>query len=87
MKKAPLRKCTGCNAMKEKSELIRVVKTKENNFFIDKAFKMQGRGAYICNDIQCFEKAFKNKGLERSFKSRVDKDIYENLRMEFKYEE
>ncbi len=83
MKKMPLRKCTGCNTMKEKSELIRIVKTKENDFFIDKTFKMQGRGAYICNDVQCFEKAFKNKGLERSFKGRVNNEIYEKLRLEF----
>ncbi len=86
MKKKTLRKCTGCNTMQEKLNLIRVVKTKENNFYIDNTFKLQGRGAYICNNIECFEKAFKNKGLERSFKSKIDNSIYEKLRLEFNNE-
>ncbi len=87
MKKKPLRRCTGCNNMIEKKDLIRVVKNKENQIFIDKSFKMQGRGAYICNKLECFEKSYKNKGLERSFKGRVDKEIYDKLREEFDYEQ
>lgn len=83
MKKKPQRKCTGCNNMIDKSELIRIVKDKDNKFFIDKTSKMQGRGAYICNNLECLEKSIKNKGLERSFKCRVEKEIYENLRGEF----
>lgn len=79
-KKTPLRKCTGCNEMKDKRELIRVVKTKENEFFIDKTGKANGRGAYICPTQDCLEKAVKNKGLERSFKTRIPNETYENLK-------
>ena len=67
-KKVPLRKCTGCQQMKEKKQLIRVVRTDENQYYMDLTGKMSGRGAYICKNIECFEKAFKSKGLERSFK-------------------
>lgn len=79
-RKIPTRRCTGCYQMKEKNELIRVVRSKENVFNIDKTSKMAGRGAYICNNIECLEKSFKNKGLERSFKCSVDKEIYLTLR-------
>ncbi len=82
MKKKPERKCCGCNEMKLKSDLIRVVK-KDNEYFLDKTGKSNGRGAYICNDIQCFEKANKNRGFERSFKSGIPKDIYEKIKEEF----
>ncbi len=81
-KKVPLRKCTGCQQMKEKKELIRVVRTDENQYYIDLTGKMSGRGAYICKSIECFEKAFKSKGLERSFKATIPKDIYEKLKSE-----
>ncbi len=81
-KKVPLRKCTGCQQMKEKKELIRVVRTDDNNYSIDLTGKLSGRGAYICKNIDCLEKAFKSKGLERSFKSAIPKDIYEKLRNE-----
>lgn len=81
-KKVPLRKCTGCQQMKEKKQLIRVVRTDENKYCIDLTGKMSGRGAYICKNTECFEKAFKSKGLERSFKSAIPKDIYEKLRNE-----
>ncbi len=79
-RKIPTRRCTGCYQMKEKKDLIRVVRTKENTFLIDKSFKLDGRGAYICNDIECLEKSFKNRGLERSFKCNIDKEIYSTLR-------
>lgn len=81
-KKVPLRKCTGCQQMKEKKELIRVVRIDDNSYSIDLTGKLSGRGAYICKNIDCLEKAFKSKGLERSFKSAIPKDIYEKLRNE-----
>lgn len=86
-KKVPLRKCTGCKQMKEKRQLIRVVRTDENQYYMDLTGKMSGRGAYICKNIECFEKAFKSKGLERSFKSAIPKDIYEKLRNELVLDE
>lgn len=83
IKKIPLRKCTGCLEMKDKRSLLRIVKSSSHSdFFIDLSGKASGRGAYICNNINCFEKAFKNKGLERSFKSPIPKHIYENIRNE-----
>ena len=81
-RKVPLRKCTGCQEMKNKKQLIRVVRIDENQYTIDLTGKMSGRGAYICKNIECLEKAFKSKGLERSFKSAIPKDIYEKLRNE-----
>lgn len=81
-RKIPLRKCTGCQEMKNKKELIRIVRNDEGEFFVDITGKKPGRGAYMCNNIECFEKAVKSKGLERSFKTSVPKDVYEKLRNE-----
>lgn len=78
-RKIPLRKCTGCNEMKSKKELIRVVRDDEGKFFLDFTGKKAGRGAYVCPEIACLEKAHKNKGLERSFKTAVPKEIYADL--------
>lgn len=81
-KKIPLRKCTGCQEMKSKKELVRIVKNDEGEFSLDTTGKKPGRGAYICKNVTCLEKAQKCKGLERSFKSPVPKDVYEKLREE-----
>lgn len=80
--KIPLRRCTACYEMKEKNKLIRVVKNDMGEFCIDVLGKKPGRGAYICSDIKCFEKAQKTRGLERSFKSSVPKEIYELVKKE-----
>lgn len=86
-RKLPLRKCTGCQEMKDKREMIRVVKDKENHISLDFTGKKAGRGAYVCPQLQCLEKAQKSKGLERSFKMAVSKEVYESLRNELsKYE-
>lgn len=84
-RKIPMRKCTGCQEMKEKKSLIRIVKN-ENSFSIDFTGKVNGRGAYICKNKDCLEKSIKTKGLERSFKCKIDSEIYENLRKEFENE-
>lgn len=81
-KKLPLRKCTGCQEMKSKKELTRIVKDEENKFIIDKTGKKEGRGAYVCTQSKCLEKALKSKGFERSFKQAVPKDVYESLKKE-----
>ncbi|MCT4598748.1 MAG: YlxR family protein [Vallitalea sp.] len=81
-RKIPLRKCTGCGDMKDKRQLIRVVKTKEGDISIDSTGKKNGRGAYICPSITCLEKAIKNKGLERSFKEKIPQDVYMTLKEE-----
>ncbi len=80
MKTIPQRTCMGCGEKKEKKELIRVAKDKQNNITIDKTGKLNGRGAYICDNINCLEKAIKTKKLERTFEMQISKDIYENLR-------
>ena len=81
-KKIPLRKCTGCNEMKPKKELIRVLKTTENEIVLDKTGKKNGRGAYICNSLECFKQARKTRGLERSLQFKIPDEIYETLEKE-----
>ena len=82
-KKKPLRKCIGCNEMKEKSALIRIIRTAEGNILLDKTGRMNGRGAYVCPKDACLEMAVKNGGLSRSFKMKTDPSILELLRKEF----
>lgn len=82
-KKIPMRQCVGCGEMKPKKELIRVLKTEENNFIIDKTGRKNGRGAYICLARECLEKAIKSRGLERSFKMKISEEVYESLKEEF----
>lgn len=81
-KKVPLRMCLGCQEMKPKRELIRIVKNKENEISIDATGKKQGRGAYICKSPECFEKARKGKRLEKAFETKIDEDIYEMLKQQ-----
>ena len=80
MKKEPQRTCMGCNEKKDKKQLIRIVKNKENEISIDKTGKANGRGAYICDNIECLEKLIKTKRLERVFDMKISDEIYENLR-------
>lgn len=80
MKNLPMRTCIGCNQIKPKKELIRIVKNKENEITIDKTGKANGRGAYICDNAECLEKAIKSKRLERSFETQIDPEIYDELR-------
>ncbi len=80
MKSIPQRTCIGCNEIKPKKELIRIVKNKEGQIFIDKTGKVNGRGAYICDKIECLEKAIKTKKLERTFETKIDEEIYNELR-------
>ena len=81
-KKIPLRKCTGCGEMKPKRELIRVLKTTETEIVLDTTGKKNGRGAYLCNSLECFQKARKTKGLERSLQMKIPDGIYETLEKE-----
>ena len=81
--KTPLRQCTGCREMKSKKEMIRVLKTPENEIVLDATGKKNGRGAYICFSRECLEKAKKNHGLERSLKAAIPDEVYENLEKEF----
>lgn len=82
-KKIPLRQCVGCGEMKGKKDMMRVLKTAENEICLDITGKKNGRGAYVCKDKDCLLKAGKNKGLERSFKMSIPKEVYETLEKEF----
>lgn len=82
MKKIPLRKCTGCQEMKSKKEMIRILKTAQDGIVLDATGRKNGRGAYLCPSMDCFRKAVKNKGLERSLKEKVPEETYESLKRE-----
>lgn len=82
VKKIPLRKCTGCGQMKSKKEMLRILKTTEGEILLDRTGKKNGRGAYLCCTHDCLEKAFKNKGLERSLKCQIPADLIESLKKE-----
>ncbi len=87
-KKVPLRKCVGCGEMKAKKEMVRVIKTPEDEILIYKTGKKNGRGAYICSSQECLLKAYKGKGLEKSLKKHIPDEIYESLKEEMdKYAE
>ena len=93
MKKVPLRKCTGCGEMKEKRELIRVVKAPEKKdengnvisggeISLDLTGRKSGRGAYVCKNADCFEKARKARRFERSLSCKIPEDVYEKMSKE-----
>ncbi|HHW48603.1 MAG TPA: YlxR family protein [Clostridiaceae bacterium] len=79
-RRVPMRMCLGCQEMKPKKELIRIVKNKENEISVDFTGKKPGRGAYICRDINCFDKARKGKRIEKAFESSISSEIYDILR-------
>ena len=79
-KKIPQRMCVGCQTLYNKRELLRIVKTPEGEFLIDNTGKKAGRGAYICDNKNCFSKAYKEKRLEKSFKMQIGESVYEDLK-------
>ena len=83
--KIPMRQCTGCREMKSKKEMIRVLKTAEDEIVLDTTGRKNGRGAYVCHSRECLEKAIKNHGLERSLKAAIPDEVYENLMKEFEH--
>jgi predicted RNA-binding protein YlxR (DUF448 family) len=85
-KKIPMRMCLGCNEMKPKKELMRVVKSPENEISLDFTGKKNGRGAYLCKDAQCFEKARKARRFEKSLSCRIDESVYEVMADELRKE-
>ena len=80
--KIPMRQCTGCREMKSKKEMIRVLKTPENEIVLDATGRKNGRGAYVCLSQECLDKAVKSRGLERSLKMAVPAEVYEDLKKE-----
>lgn len=82
VKKIPLRQCIVCGEMKSKKEMIRVIKTAEGEILLDATGRKNGRGAYLCPSMECFKKAVKGRGLERSFKMAIPREVYETLEKE-----
>ena len=81
-KKIPTRICVGCQEAKPKNELIRVIRTAEEEYLIDSTGRKNGRGAYLCPKIDCLMRARKTKGLERSFKGPIPAEVYDRLEKE-----
>jgi len=81
-KKIPQRQCVGCREMKEKRELIRVVRSPEGEVSLDFKGKKPGRGAYLCPDPECLKKARKSRALERAFSQALPAEVYEGLEAE-----
>lgn len=82
-KKIPLRQCIGCGEMKGKKEMMRILKTVDDQICLDVTGKKNGRGAYVCRNRECLAMARKNKGLERSFKMSIPNAVYDTLEKEF----
>ncbi len=78
-KKIPQRKCIACQERGDKKSLIRIVKNKENEIFIDETARANGRGAYVCANVDCLTKAIKSKALNRAFKMDVEDEVYNHL--------
>ena len=78
-KKIPMRMCLGCNEMKPKKELIRVVKSPKGEISLDFTGKKSGRGAYICRSVECFNKARKGRRLEKAFSCKIDAGVYDAM--------
>ena len=83
-RRKPQRQCIGCRESKDKNELVRVVKTPEGEILLDRTGRKNGRGAYLCDNIECLEKAIKSRRLEKSFEMKIEDNIYEELRERIK---
>lgn len=83
-KKIPMRQCLGCREMKNKKEMLRVIRTPEGDVCLDATGRKNGRGAYICPSMECLKAAMKNKGIERSLNVSIPKEVYDLLTEEMK---
>ena len=82
-KRIPMRTCIGCNEIKPKKELLRIVRPKDSPVTVDPACRTDGRGAYMCADLSCFEKAVKRRAFSRTFREAVSDEVLSRLRSEF----
>lgn len=83
VKKIPMRMCIACHEMKAKKEMLRVVKPKEGDVFIDFSGKAAGRGAYICNNPECIKKLRKGRLLNRAFAAEITLAVYDQIEEDF----
>ena len=79
-RKIPQRKCVVCGELKDKKDLLRIVKNKEEGILIDESGKKNGRGAYVCKSKACIEEALRTNKLNRVFRTEVPEELYEELR-------
>ncbi len=82
-KKIPQRTCMGCGEARNKSELVRIVRTPEGGIILDVSGRADGRGAYVCRNAECMKKLRKRNGLARAFSIQVQSEIYDRLEKEF----
>lgn len=82
IKKYPQRQCIGCGELKNKKDMIRILKTPEGEFVLDATGRKNGRGAYLCPSKDCLAKAIRSRGLDRSFRMAIPKEVYETLEKE-----
>ena len=83
-KKIPMRRCNGCNVQKTKNELIRIVRSPEGEISLDLTGKKSGRGAYICNNIDCLRKVRKSRRIDRTFEMTIPDEVYDSLEAQIK---
>lgn len=83
VKKIPMRMCIACHELKPKKEMLRIVKPKEGDAFIDFTGKAAGRGAYICNNSDCVKKLKKARLLNKTFSAEIPQEVYEKIEVEF----
>ena len=79
----PFRHCISCGREGEKADFLRVVRTPDGAYAIDRTGHTDGRGAYLCRNAECLEKAIRKRSLNRSFRTAVPGEIYEELRVEY----
>ncbi|MBO5852860.1 MAG: YlxR family protein [Clostridia bacterium] len=85
-KKTPMRQCCGCNEMKPKAELVRIVKSPDGEISLDLSSRKNGRGAYICKNLDCFTLAMKKKAFVRAFGENISEETAKNIEGELKGE-
>lgn len=78
-KKVPMRQCVGCRELKNKKDLMRILKTPDNNVIFDDTGRMNGRGAYICPSVECLKKARRTKAIERSLDISIPDEVYDAI--------
>jgi len=86
-RKIPMRMCVGCREMKPKMELLRVVKPQEGDAHIDRTGKAQGRGAYVCQNVECLKKAQKTRALDRALDTKIEESVFAQLEQQLVPEE
>lgn len=81
-KKVPMRQCMGCGERKEKKDLIRIIRTPEEEIVLDKSGRKNGRGAYLCDNVECLRRAQKRRAMEKALNMQVPDDVYQQLEKE-----